>query len=191
TKEKLQSFLAFLEKWNRSINLIGKSQDAWARHIEDSAQLLHASYHMEGLWLDLGSGGGLPGLVVAIILQESSPNATCTLLESDERKAIFLETAARSLAVPITVLNTRIETAPPQNARTISARALAPLPKLLPLASRHAATTSTLLFPKGAAHLAEIEESRCLGYPAPDILPSRVDPKSVVLKYEIKGGRFA
>ncbi len=151
TLARLETLVALLRKWNPAINLVAPSTlaDAWNRHIVDSARLadlVPAPPH----WADLGSGAGFPGLVVAILLQERSPETRVTLVESDGRKAAFLRTAAQTAGASATVLNARIEAAPPLEAQVVSARALAPLHRLLPLAQRHLAPGGTCLFPKGA-----------------------------------------
>lgn len=151
TLERLQTLVALLRKWNPAINLVAPSTlaDAWTRHVVDSAglvDLVAAPTH----WADLGSGAGFPGLVVAILLQERAPSTRVTLVESDGRKAAFLRTASQATGVAVTILNDRIEALPPLGAQVVSARALAPLSRLLPLAQRHLAPGGTCLFPKGA-----------------------------------------
>jgi 16S rRNA (guanine527-N7)-methyltransferase len=151
TLARLETLIALLRKWNPAINLVAPStlDEAWDRHVVDSARL--ASLVAPPVhWVDLGSGAGFPGLVVAILLHERAPASRVTLIESDGRKAAFLRSAAQATGVPLTVLDARIETVPPLGAEVVSARALAPLDRLLHLAQRHLASGGTCLFPKGA-----------------------------------------
>lgn len=99
------------------INLISKStvSEIETRHIWDGAQVFSAR---TGTWVDLGSGGGLPGVVIAIFAQSNGLNTSVTLIESDQRKAAFLRTCARELNVPINVVAYRIEDVPALNAQT-------------------------------------------------------------------------
>ncbi len=111
-------------------------------------------------WVDLGSGGGLPGLIVAILGQEIEPDLTVTMIESDVRKATFLRKVIRELGLKATVIVDRIEAAPAQNGDVVSARALADLTQLLGLGQRHVSSGGTLLFLKGANWKKEVEAAR-------------------------------
>ncbi len=146
TLERLEVYLALLRKWQRRINLVSRNSlaDPWRRHILDSAQIYHFRPEIRGLWLDLGSGAGFPALVLAIMgLGEAN------LVESDGRKCAFLSEAARITEAPVTIHNARIESLGLGKAQTITARALAPLVKLLDLAAPFIAPTSELLLWKG------------------------------------------
>ena len=133
TLDRLETYLALLAKWQKAINLVGPKTltDPWRRHILDSAQL--ARDIPPGARLaDLGSGAGLPGLVLAIVT-----GAETHLVESDQRKATFLREAARETGAPVTVHAARIEDLQPLAADIVTARALAPLERLLPMVHRH------------------------------------------------------
>lgn len=153
TQEKLEAFEALLRKWTSAINLVSKStlDDLWARHIEDSLQLSELA-PASGAWVDLGSGGGLPGIVISI----AAPDIKMTLIESDQRKAAFLRQAIIELDLNASVIANRVDQAPPQHADILSARALAPLTDLLEMAGRHLSPQGVCIFPKGARHEAEI-----------------------------------
>lgn len=152
TEDRLVAIVALLEKWQRTINLVAPASlpEIWTRHIADSLQLVPLAG--EALrWVDLGSGGGFPGLVVACVLAER-PGGDVTLIESDTRKAAFLREAARIAELPVTVLPARIEQVAPKIAagvEVVSARALAALPKLINLAYPFLAQGATGLFLKG------------------------------------------
>lgn len=158
TLDRVEQFAALLTKWTRRINLVAPATlpELWDRHIRDSAQLFAHAPRSAHLWVDLGSGGGLPGIVCAILACEHMPDCRFVLIESDTRKSAFLTTAARTLDLPVTVLSRRAEEAPPQAADIISARALAPLDQLLPLVARHLAGSGVALLPKGKNHAQEL-----------------------------------
>ena len=158
TAGRLDVFAALLTKWTPRINLIAPKTvgHLWARHVLDSAQLVSYAPQDLRLWVDLGSGGGFPGAIVAILLMDSQPDAAVTLIESDKRKAAFLRTVARETGAGFTVLAQRIEDAAPQGADVVSARALAPLPDLLGLVERHMKPTGLALLQKGSGHRVEI-----------------------------------
>jgi 16S rRNA (guanine527-N7)-methyltransferase len=161
TLERLVNYAELLEKWNRRINLVGRSTlpDLWHRHIADSAQLWGYAPPNARLWLDLGSGAGLPGLVIAAITAEKAPALTVALVESDRRKCAFLEAARREMGLEVRIHAERLESLPPQQADVISARALAPLKDLLKYAEIHRRPGGIGLFPKGETVHIEIEEA--------------------------------
>lgn len=159
TMDSLYKFGEMLIKWNKSINLVSPTtiETLWHRHILDSAQLInHVDYNVQN-WVDFGSGGGLPALIVAILLKEKSPTTKITLVESDKRKSSFLVTVGQSLSLNTQVIPKRIMEIPPLNADIISARALASLPDLLELSAFHGRRDTVCLFPKGKLHKEEID----------------------------------
>lgn len=151
TIAKLSEFVETLVKWNGKINLIGRATEAqiWERHIQDSVQIFGLRPKGAQVWADLGSGGGLPGIVVGIMLAEAEPQCQLHLVESDARKATFLREAARVLGLTAEVHNERIEKLPSMNADIVSARALAPLGDLCGFAAHHMVRGGTAIFPKG------------------------------------------
>ncbi|WP_148923085.1 16S rRNA (guanine(527)-N(7))-methyltransferase RsmG [Oceanicella actignis] len=184
TLERLDLFEQLLGRWNRAINLVGPStlDSIWERHFADSAQLWLLRPEVITSWLDLGSGGGFPGLVIAAIAAELNPTLQVTLVESDSRKCAFLLAAAREMSVNTTVLNKRIESIPAGPHEVISARALAPLSKLLDMTERFAPFSPRLLFPKGANALSELTEARKSWNIDARLMPSRVDPRGQILE---------
>ncbi|MBO6601731.1 MAG: 16S rRNA (guanine(527)-N(7))-methyltransferase RsmG [Roseicyclus sp.] len=162
TWDRLVTFAEALVKWQKAINLVapGSLDALWQRHFLDSAQIFPLRQQDAGLWLDLGSGGGFPGLVCAILAAEKAPELRFTFIESDLRKGSFLRDVARQTGVRISVLTRRIEDAPAQNAAVISARALAPLGRLCELAAPHLAADGICLFQKGANHATELDVAR-------------------------------
>ena len=152
---QLRGYADLIQRWNPAINLVAPStlNDLWNRHIVDSAQLADLA-PAAGTWLDIGSGGGLPGVVVAIC----RPDLAVTLLDSDARKATFLRTCVRELQLPNCRVKTdRIERHPPAGVDHVSARALAPMPKLMPYVVRHLRPGGTAWLMKGENWKAEVE----------------------------------
>ena len=162
TLARLDAFLALVEKWQPTINLIanGTLPTAWERHVLDSAQLFAHCPQSAKSWADFGSGGGFPGIVIAVIASEMRPDLRVTLVESDKRKGAFLMQAARQLDLDIKLITDRAETIPPLCADVVSARALAPLEDLCALAHRHLAPGGIAIFPKGAQAEAELGLAR-------------------------------
>ncbi len=133
TLQRLDVYADLLRRWTCKINLISKSSldVLWERHFLDSAQLLTFAPSTARIWVDLGSGGGFPGAVVAVLAAEMRPDLRVTLVEADQRKAVFLRTLLRETGVAGDVLAKRIEELPPLCADILSARALASLSDLL------------------------------------------------------------
>lgn len=157
--ERLVAYAALLRKWNATINLIAPATAGQieTRHIADALQLARLPQQSTGLWVDLGAGGGLPGLVIAI----ACPEREVRLIESDQRKAAFLRAAIRELSLEnASVICQRIESADSQNAANISARALAPLPQLMAYVDRHLSPDGRAWLMKGRNWQAEIAEAR-------------------------------
>lgn len=185
---QLQAYAALLRKWNSAINLIAPStiDHVESRHIADSLQLAQLSFGAEGRWVDLGSGGGLPGMVVAI----ARPDLAVELVESDQRKAAFLRNCIRNLSLPnVTVLCKRIEELDRLDAMNISARALAPLPQLMAYVGQHLAPQGTGWLMKGRNWQKEVAEARKNWLFDLKTHPSRTEPDAAIL--EITGIRHA
>ena len=184
TFAKLELYAAALVKWQKAINLVSPSTipELWTRHFLDSAQVYDLCPSQEGHWVDIGSGAGFPGLVCAAIASEKAPCFRFTFIESDLRKGSFLRTVAMELGLKIGVLTRRIEESPPQNADVLSARALAPLGKLLGYAERHLAPDGTALFLKGATHSLEVKEALETWRMTMESVPSQTAAEAVVLK---------
>ncbi|MBC6406818.1 MAG: 16S rRNA (guanine(527)-N(7))-methyltransferase RsmG [Rhodobacteraceae bacterium] len=197
TMERLKLFEAMLKKWAPALNLVSSSNigSLWVRHIEDSMQVYPLAEAIEAgsaekvaKWVDMGSGAGFPGLVLAIMAQDMHPNAPqITLIESNQRKCVFLKAVLRNTGCAATVLCNRVEKVPAQNADLVLARALAGLPRLLDLAKRHLVRGGACLFPKGANWKKEVEAARELHSFALKPHASTTNPDGVIL--EIKNIR--
>ncbi|WP_235303104.1 16S rRNA (guanine(527)-N(7))-methyltransferase RsmG [Sphingopyxis sp. MWB1] len=159
--KKLEDYVALVASENERQNLVAASTlpHIWVRHIADSAQLLlldaantDERQNRRGLWLDLGSGPGLPGLVVAIL-----SDRPVALVESRKRRCDFLREAAQKLDLThVEVVEDRLERVANRAVATISARAFAPLPKLITLSTRFSTDSTRWLLPKGRNAMKEL-----------------------------------
>jgi 16S rRNA (guanine527-N7)-methyltransferase len=156
--------------------------DFWERHIIDSVQIFPHIPSNAIKFLDIGSGGGLPAIVLAILSAELSPDRRFTLVESDQRKSAFLREAVRTLGLTAEILPVRAEALDPRGAEVLSARALAPLAKLLISAQRHLAEGGVCIFPKGESFRQEIAEAEAQFHFEYDAIPSMTDPRGAILK---------
>jgi 16S rRNA (guanine527-N7)-methyltransferase len=184
TQNKLDLYLDLLRKWNAKINLVSKTTllEAGKRHFEDSLQVAALAPTFSQTWADFGSGGGFPGAVVAILLQDQAAGIKMTLVESDQRKAAFLRTVSRETQVPMAVVAKRVEDVPSLSSDVVSARALAPLPRLLEFADRHMAPTGTALFMKGATWKEELKVAQNQWRFRWDAHNSVTNPNAVILE---------
>lgn len=162
TLDALKYFEDLVVLWNPAINLISNSSvsDLWSRHIVDSAQLFLFTLPDEGLWLDVGSGGGFPGIVVSIIAKELAPSLRVVLVESDKRKCVFLRTVIRELGLSVKVINDRIENVKLDDVVYLSARALRNLNSLLFIVENNVSRETVCVFPKGRSYKKELVESQ-------------------------------
>jgi 16S rRNA (guanine527-N7)-methyltransferase len=181
TLARLETYVALLIAWNRRINLVGPNTigDIWRRHILDSAQLFPLIPTTAVRLVDLGSGAGLPGLILAIM---GVPEVH--LVESDQRKVAFMREAARVTGSKIVLHPQRVEKLPGFAADIITARALAPVPDLLDLASNFVASHSILLFLKGQAVQGELTQARKEWRMRETLHPSLSDPSGTIVRLE-------
>jgi len=184
TFQRLEQYVELLVKWNPKINLVARSTigDIWDRHIVDSAQIYSLASRNVTNWADFGSGGGFPGLVVAILAKELDPACKVTLVESDQRKCAFLRTVARETGCDVTVLSERVEKLDALNASVISARALADLATLLGFAERHLDSKGVCLFLKGLNWQSEVNHARDSWSFQYEATKSETNQDAVVLK---------
>lgn len=179
--EKLEAYAALLKLWQNTINLVSPATlpDVWHRHFADSAQLVALAPPALRTWVDLGSGAGFPGLVVALLLSDSHPSARVTLIESDSRKAAFLAEVARKLRVAVDIQAARIENpstrAKLESVDVVSARALAPLARLLGLAAPLWGERTIGLFLKGRGLEAELLAAKAEYAFEIELVPSLTD----------------
>lgn len=179
--ERLGAYLELLRRWQRRINLVGAStlDDAWRRHFLDSAQLAPLLPPGEPNVIDLGSGAGFPGLVLAILT-----DARVRLVESDSRKCAFLREAARVTGAQVKIDDTRIESLAPAACDVVTARALAPLSRLLAHADKLLAFNGSCLFLKGRGWRAELTEAERTWNMRVTSVQSRSDSTGMILKID-------
>lgn len=184
TLERLNLLADLLVKWNSKINLVSPStiEDLWTRHILDSAQIFGMVERNGGKWLDIGSGGGFPGLVIAILNMEAENPWDITMMESDIRKCTFLRTVLRETGATAKVVTARIEKADPQAADVVSARALADLSKLFEFTERHMLPTGQALFPKGVNWKKELQAAEKSWSFSSEVIKSETQEGAVILK---------
>lgn len=163
TVDKLGVYASLLQAWQKAVNLVAPStlDDIWHRHFADSAQILSHSPDAR-IWADLGSGGGFPGLVIAILLANHE-NQVVHLVESNGRKCAFLSEVIRKTGAPARVHQGRIEDISARGtvgkADVVTSRALAPLNALLGMASGFFGENSTGLFLKGREARQEVADA--------------------------------
>jgi 16S rRNA (guanine527-N7)-methyltransferase len=184
TSDRLACLVAELQRWQAIKNLVGRGtlDQIWTRHIEDSLQL-YAYRGDARTWLDLGSGAGFPGLVLAIAGRETG--LSVTLVESNARKCAFLRHVARLTDSPVTIHERRLEEVIPESIGStdiVSARALASLPQLLAWTAPLLQSGTIGLFPKGRGLQSELTEARKTWTFAADILPSMTDSEAGILR---------
>ena len=187
TKSKLSAYVDLLQHWQNSINLIGSAtiDEIEQRHIVDSLQLLQYLPTRCRLIIDMGSGAGFPGLVLAI-----ASDSKVILIEADQRKSVFLNTVRRKLRLDnVEVINTRIEAAGSLKADCITARALAPLDKLLEYTRMVSAGSAVrCLFHKGRLWKSEVADlGRTIPKTALESHPSQTDPDAAILQIDLNG----
>ena len=155
TLARLKKFVDLLLKWQRSINLIGPGtvDDVWARHVLDCGQLVRHLPDSPGSVLDVGSGAGLPGIILAIL---GVPNVR--MIESDAKKCVFLREAARISEMAVEIVEARAEQVACGPADIVTARAVAPLTRLLELTEPYIKTNTICLFFKGINYKSELKE---------------------------------
>ena len=182
--DDLARYAALLERWQRVQNLVSREtlRELWTRHISDSLQLLPLLNPGEREFLDLGSGGGLPALPLAIA-RRGDASSRFVLVEPNGRKASFLRTVARELGLNVVVLDRRAEQIDSRETmpQVITSRALAPMPVLCGLAAPFFTTANRALFHKGREHVEEIAETRAHWDFDVLIIPSRIGGDGVLL----------
>ncbi len=187
TLGRLEVYEVQLQKWQRTVNLVASNtlDEVWSRHFVDSAQLFEIAPQNSTQWLDLGSGGGFPGLVVAAMGAERDPKLQVTMVESDIRKCGFLREVARQMGLSVHILSRRIGDIPKQSPDVISARALSGLSALFEHVRPQLGEKTCLLFPKGGRWREEVETLPKHWQTICEPIPSVTNPDAVVLRFHI------
>jgi len=177
TLQRLQAYEALLRRWQETINLVGSRtlEDVWRRHFLDSGQLCRLTQGAKTI-VDIGSGGGFPGLVVAIM-----SGAQVTMVEADNRKAAFLREASRMTAANTEVIAGRAEAVPATPADAVTGRAVAPLAKLLSLSEPWIRPGGRCYFLKGSTVVDELTDARLIWDISCDLVPSLSVPTGAIL----------
>ena len=183
TQERLKTYEALLRKWNPRINLVARSTlpDLWQRHFVDSMQIFDLAPPKVDHWVDLGSGAGFPGLVIAIMALDTGSPARVTLVESDARKCAFLQTVIRETGAQARVINDRIENIDSLDADVLSARALSDLGTLLGFAELHMRPDGVAIFPKGENWQKEVTAAQTAWTFTSQLAKSKTDEGPVIL----------
>ena len=181
--DDLGQYAELLATWSGRINLVSSASMAeiWKRHFADSAQLLNLLPSDTGRWLDFGAGAGFPGMVLALLAPDRMQLTEFVLIESDLRKCAFLTELARVLSLDVTIHAGRLEDQEKLSPNVISARAVAPLGKLLALSARQATDSTRLIFPKGGNLDHELTQALADWHIEYTRIPSRSDPAGEVL----------
>jgi 16S rRNA (guanine527-N7)-methyltransferase len=184
TERRLAVFVELLGRWRKVTNLISEATygQVWLRHIADSAQLLALAPHAKR-WVDLGSGAGFPGIVLAIQLADE-PGALVHLIESDQRKCAFLREVARATGAVAQIHAERIESIAPETLMpvdAVTARAFAPLPILLDFAKIWLARGAIGVFPRGKTTEAQVRAHPDSSDFRPETIPGRIDARAAIL----------
>jgi 16S rRNA (guanine527-N7)-methyltransferase len=189
TLARLTVYADLLKDWNSRHNLVAKSTlpDLWWRHFWDSAQLAPLVPQNARTLADLGSGAGFPGLVLAALL----PNMAITLHEATTKKCAFLREAAARMKLQIGIENARIEDLPPRPFDVVTARALAPLPRLLDYAQKFVGLNGVCLFLKGQNVGSELTEAHKYWNIKVSQVPSQTDPSGAMVIVKELGPRHA
>jgi len=184
TSERLTLYGQLLRKWNPKINLVAPStlEDTEERHLRDSAQIFDFLPKTAMSLADFGSGGGFPGMVLAILAKEKRPDMKVTMVESDQRKCSFLRTVLRETGVSAHVVSNRIENIAPLQSEVNTARALSNLSTLLSFAKQHQTSNGTCFFLKGRTWKSEVEEAENQWKFSYTPHKSITDPHAVILE---------
>lgn len=184
TIDRFDKYANLLEKWNPAINLVAKTtiNTLWQRHFHDSAQIFKLRHENTRHWVDLGSGGGFPALVLSVLAAETNPEDRFTLVESDVRKVAFLQTVIRELGLNATVITERIEKVPPLSADILTARALSSLDRLLGYANIHLNSDGFAIFLKGNTYRKELNDAVAQWNFNVEEIISKTNPNGALLK---------
>ena len=164
SRETLNGFYEYetlLSKWNEKINLVSKNTlvDIWERHFLDSGQIIKHVEASGKRWVDVGSGAGFPGLVVALLLRDRRIDCELVLVEKNPKKGFFLKEVIRKLNLNVKVVNDNIYTLKPLNADILTARAFSELNNLMEIAFRHRKKEGICLFLKGENYRIELDKT--------------------------------
>ncbi len=184
TLNGLYEYEVLLSKWSKKINLVSKNTlaDIWKRHFLDSGQIINYVEASGKRWVDVGSGAGFPGLVVALLLRDRKIDCDIILVEKNPKKGFFLNAVIRKLNLSVKVVNENIHSLEPLNADVLTARAFSELNKLIEIAFRHRKKEGTCLFLKGENYRRELDKTLNFWFVDYDIIDSLSSPSGKIIK---------
>ena len=180
---KLRAYEASLKEWQNKFNLVSNSslEDAWNRHFIDSVQLFKYIPKSAKSLYDFGSGAGFPGMVLAIMASEKTPYLKVSLIESINKKTLYLKHVSEICSTNVEIFNQRIESLPKNKVDVVTSRAMTSLNDLLSYAYPFCKTDTVCIFPKGKKHQEEIDEARKHWQFDCQINPSETSTEGVIL----------
>ena len=180
---KLRAYEASLKEWQNKFNLVSNSslEDAWNRHFIDSMQLFKYIPKSAKSLYDFGSGAGFPGMVLAIMASEKTPYLKVSLIESINKKTLYLKHVSEICSTNVEIFNQRIESLPKNKVDVVTSRAMTSLNDLLSYAYPFCKTDTVCIFPKGKKHQEEIDEARKHWQFDCQINPSETSTEGVIL----------
>lgn len=184
--QAIETFVDVCRSWGSVSNLVSEQdrERLWSRHVADSVQLLPLAADAGERWIDIGSGGGFPGMIVALAREGTA----MTLVEANRKKAAFLVSAAAATRARVVVEPRRAESVPAAPFDVVSARAVAPLERLLDLARPFFGPTTLGLFPKGRGALTELEAAQRRHRFVAVVTPSRLADEAAIVSITKLGG---
>jgi len=184
TFDRVTLYVELCKKWNKTINLVAPDSLSviWQRHVFDSLQLLSQVQGNARSIVDIGSGGGFPGMILALATYDPANSLQVILVDSDRRKCEFLKTVARMTGIVVDIRTDRIEAVPSLAVDIVTARGFAPLDQLLNYAHLHLAPNGTALFLKGAKVETEISKARIIWNFELETFQSVTHPQASILK---------
>ena len=184
TIKSLFEYEILLSKWNSKINLVSKNTLAhvWNRHFLDSGQIIKHVDASRKRWVDVGSGAGFPGLVIALLLRDREIDCELVLIEKSTKKVYFLNEVIRKLDLNVKVLNNDIGNVEPLNADILSARAFSELNDLIQIAHIHRKENGICLFLKGENYRLEIDKTLNYWFFDYDIFNSLSNPSGKIIR---------
>ena len=187
SRETLNSFCEYeslLSKWNKKINLVSKTTlvDIWDRHFLDSGQIINHVDASGKIWVDVGTGAGFPGLVVALLLRDRKIDCDLTLVEKNTKKVFFLNEVIRSFKLNVKVVNNSIDCIEPLNADILTARAFSELKDLIQIANDHRKSQGVCLFLKGENYKLELDKTLNYWFFDYDVFDSLSNPSGKIIR---------
>lgn len=183
TFEQLKNYQSLLNEWQEKFNLVSNAslEDAWNRHFLDSVQLFDYIPKAAKSLADFGSGAGFPGMVLAIMAKEKTPYLKVSLIESIQKKTLYLKEVSQQTNTPVVIINDRIEKLKPQKFDVITSRAMTALNDLLGYAYPFCQKETVCIFPKGKNYSAELAEAHKHWHFKCRIEPSRISEEGRIL----------